>query len=258
MSVSTPIILYSNEILNASSISVTSEAAGYAKENAYDWLTWDYWKPTAAGTVYYTVDMGSATSIDTWGAYAHDLGDNSATIQLQYSTDNFSADINNFGSAISPTAGEPVLQTGTSQSKRYWRFKIVSSTTASRIGGLILGAKLSMEEGLRPGYEPDSNRARYEYMTNMSEAGTRLGGSKRKIAIEGFMYFDLLTRAWVESNWEPFVRHFETGKGWLYCPDIDNYPNEVSYCWYDKGYKGPTYQYKYYGAVTLPYMCIVD
>ena len=62
-----PVILYNSLIPSATTITVTSEAAGFAKENAYDWLTFDYWKPSAAGTVYYTMDFGAAVAVDGWG-----------------------------------------------------------------------------------------------------------------------------------------------------------------------------------------------
>ena len=254
-----PIILYSNELENASSITVTSEATGYAKENAYDWLTWDSWKPTAAGTVYYYFTFTANTSIDAWGAFAHDLGTNSASIQLQYSTTGaWAGEESNFGVAVSPTGTEPFVQYGTAANVKYYRWEIISASAASSIGGLMGGARMDMQEGLRAGYSPDTNKMRYEYLTTMSEGGARLGGSKRKVEINGTLHFDLLTRAWVETNFEPFIRHLEAGKGFLYLPDPDNYPLEVTYGWIDKNFSGPVYQLGYWGTVDVRYMGIVD
>ncbi len=254
-----PIILYANELPNAASITVTSEAAGYPKENAYDYLPWDAWMAAAAGTVYYTVDMGSAVSMDAWGAFRHTLGTNGASIQAQYSTTGaFAGEEVNVGSAVSPSSTEPFLRAFGAVSARYWRFKIISASAASEIAGIFLGTRMDMQEGLRPGYVPDTNKPRYSRISNVSEAGNLLGGSSRKMMISGILHFDLLDRSWIETNWEPFVRHFESGKGWLYCADIDNYPNEVSYCVYDNNARGPLYQDAYFGAVDVPYKGIVD
>lgn len=225
-----PIIMY-NSIIGDATISVTSEATGYEKENAYDDLTFDYWKPSAAGTVYYTMDFGSAVTVDAWGVFAHDLGDNSASIQLQYSTDNFAADVNDFAAAISPSGSEPRLQTGTSQSKRYWRYKIISAAAASKIGGLMLGQHLEISDNsaLHPSNDADHLAQVYESNLNISEAGTILGADTKARLVEGRMFFELLTRAWVRTNWDPFKSHVEQGGGFLYQPDPDNYPAEVTY-----------------------------
>lgn len=225
-----PVILYNN-IVGDATITVTSEDTGYEKENAYDDLTFDFWKPTASGTVYYTMDFGSAVDVDAWGLFAHDLGTNSASIQLQYSTDNFAADTNNFGDAISPSTTEPRLQTGTIQSKRYWRLKIVSAAAASKIGGLILGEhmEIASTSALHPSNDADHLAQRYESVVNESDGGAILGTDKRAKLISGRMHFELLTRAWVRANWDVFKQHCEQGGGFLYQPDPDNYPAEVTY-----------------------------
>lgn len=91
------IIGYENLIETASTVTVTSEAAGYEKANAYDWLENDYWQGTAAGTRYYTVDLGSAKTVDYWACHAHDLSNNAGLVRVQYSSDNFAADVNEYG-----------------------------------------------------------------------------------------------------------------------------------------------------------------
>ncbi len=252
-----PVILYNSLIPSATTITVTSEAAGYAKENAYDWLTFDYWKPSAAGTVYYTMDFGAAVTVDCWGVAAHDLGVNGASIQLQYSTDNFAADTNNFGDAISPDASEPRLQTGTSQSKRYWRFKIVSASAASKIGVLMLGPRLTMNAPLESGFKPDALAQQYEPTINQSEEATILGASRRRKLVENSLTFDLLEPSWVRTNWDPFIRHVETGKGFLVQPQPDNYPAEVTYAFAKDTIKTPSHSFVTLMQVSIDYYGIV-
>ncbi len=253
-----PVILYNSLIPSATAISVTSEAAGFLKENAYDWLTFDYWKPTAAGTVYYTMDFGAAVTVDCWGVAAHDLGVNGASIQLQYSTDNFGADVNDFAAAISPSASKPRLQTGTSQSKRYWRYKIVSASAASKIGVLMLGQRLLMNAPLDAGFKPDHLAQLYEPTINQSDEATILGSSRRKKLTDGSMTFDLLEPSWVRANWDPFVRHVEQGKGFLYQPDPDINPTEITYGFAKESIKTPSHSHPTLMQVSLDYVGIVS
>lgn len=249
-----PVILYNSLIPSATTITVTSEAAGFAKENAYDWLTFDYWKPSAAGTVYYTMDFGAAVAVDGWGVAAHDLGVNGASIQLQYSaTGAWAGEEVNFGSAISPAASEPRLQTGTSQSKRYWRFKIVSAAAASKIGVLMLGARLTMNAPLESGFKPDALAQRYEPTINQSDEATILGASRRRKLVENSLTFDLLEPSWVRTNWDPFIRHVELGKGFMIQPQPDNYPDEVTYAFAKDNIKTPSHSFVTLMQVSIDY-----
>lgn len=94
----TAILAYENLLEHAdSTVTATSEATGYDVENCFDWLTHDYWQATAAGTNYVTVDLGSAKAVDYWAVFAHDLADNSGGVRVQYSSDNFASDVNEYG-----------------------------------------------------------------------------------------------------------------------------------------------------------------
>lgn len=94
----TAILAYENLLEHAdSTVTATSEATGYDVENCFDWLTHDYWQATAAGTNYVTVDLGSAKPVDYWAVFAHDLQDNAGGVRVQYSSDNFASDVNEYG-----------------------------------------------------------------------------------------------------------------------------------------------------------------
>lgn len=252
-------LLYDNVLPGASSITVTSEASGYEKEYLYDGLTWGHWKPSAAGTVYCTVDLGSAQSMDAWGVVAHDLGTNGASIELQYSaTGAWAGEEVTVGSAVSPTSTETIMKTFTSVSARYWRWKIISASAASQIGQLLLGARLEMQTGLRTGFMPDDLAPRYESRYNMSDEAALLGESVYKKPVTGKMMFTLLTPAWVRANWEPFLRHIEQGGSFLYQPQPDNYPENVIFAVADKKkLSTPKYSHSTYMSVDLSYIGLV-
>lgn len=250
-------ILYDNVLVDAT-ITVTSEDTGFSKENAIDWLTWDFWKPTAAGTVYYTADLGTAQSLDAWGIAAHDLGVNSATIKLQRSaTGAWAGEEVDVGTAVSPTASEPILKTFTSVSARYWRWEIVSATTASQIGAILLGPRLTPQTGTRVGHKPDALAQQYEGKLNISKDAAFLGASVYKKPIKNQMLFTNLTPAWVRSDWEPFMRHCELKKGFLYMPNSTS-SDEVLYGFADNKIPTPEYADALHMTAKLPYIGIVS
>jgi len=209
---------------------VSSEAVGYEKERAYDDLTWDYWKPDSAGTSYFYADLGSAKSVDAWGMFSHNLGTNGASVLLQYSsTGAWAGEEVDVGTAVSPTATEPVLKLFTSVSARYWRFKVVSASVASSVGGFMLGARLTLAADVSVGFTPDSMAQQYESTNNLSETTLLLGISTKRKPHANKMSWRVLDPAWNRTYWLPFLRHAEQGGGFLFLPLPDDFPNEVVY-----------------------------
>ena len=164
----TAYIGYKNLFDTASSVAVTSEASGFEKENAYDWLTYDWWKAAAAGVVYITLDMGSAVSADYWALASHDLPDNSGTIKAQYSSDNFAADINDFDTVQTPSDNAPIFRKVTSRSARYFRFEINSTGAASLIGQLCIGEVLTLPSGIPIGFTPPNFNRDHTVLNSVS------------------------------------------------------------------------------------------
>lgn len=225
------VILWDNKI-DGATITVTSEVAGFEKENAYDGFTYDFWKPIFnTGTDYYNIDLGSAQSMSAWAIAAHDLGTNSASIELQYEAadaDAWTTPIT-VGSALSPDSTEAALKTFAAISKRYWRFKIVSASVASQIGVLMLGPYITSGRGPRVGHSPVSLSTLYKSRTNVSFDALMIGQSAIKAPIEVQVQWEDMTRAWVDANWLPFLRYAEQNKGFMYAADPDSHTDEVSY-----------------------------
>ena len=214
-------------------ISATSEAAGFPKENAFDWLTFDWWKASAAGTVYLTVDLLSAKSVDYFALFAHDLHNNSGTVQLQWSTDNFSGSINSIGSNHTPSDSRPIFESFASQSARYWRLKVVSTGAASLLGCAAFGAMLDMAKNAQIGFRPplgdvvDGNSQR-------AVKGAFLGRSVNIRASDLEFSFKGLQDAFIRSSWQPFREHAEA-KPFFVSWDEDGHSDEAAFCWVEDG-----------------------
>jgi len=120
---------------NLSGLVATSTATGlYDVANLLDRLEGTFWKAANTTTpMYITFDAGSGNTVkaDYLAISGHNLNTIGATIVLQYSTDNFSADINDAFTAFAPPNDLTLVKEFTSQTKRYWRLKITGTLSAA-------------------------------------------------------------------------------------------------------------------------------
>lgn len=236
-----PLILHTNKIEAATSITVTSEATGFEKEKAYDHRTSTYWKADAAGTVYFTVDMSTAVDVTAWACYGQDLFNNSGTIKLQWSTDNFVASINDYGIAVTPTDNTPIMKTGASQSARYWRWEISSTGSASNIGILWFGEYLITNTGLAIGPEPLYAAQRFHPVDSVTQDGEFVGRTTKEKPLKGVLRFvPFQSEAYIRGDYTTMLRAIEQHPFFV-IPDPSDYTAEVYYCWTDKTIPKPRY-----------------
>ena len=69
---------------SGATVTASSEATGYDVENAFDWLQFDAWKPSADGDAYIDVTLATAANADYFSIAWHTLGVNGARAQLFY------------------------------------------------------------------------------------------------------------------------------------------------------------------------------
>lgn len=232
----TDYIAYNNKIEDGT-VTVTSEASGFEKENAYDWLPRDWWKAAAAGTVRFTIDFGAAVTIDFWAVGFTDLADNSGSIKPQYSaTGAWAGEEVDFDTTYSPASTDPAvkLRKKTGVSARYWSFLIDSTTNPSHIGLLMLGEALAMPSGVAPPFSPAPFARKNKIFNNKSENGSFLGRSVQRKGISFSIDKKLLTPAWMRSNFIDLADHIEL-KPFLYCWNYENYANDTAFCWLADG-----------------------
>lgn len=229
---SNPKLAYTN-FFETGIVSASSEATGYEKENAYDGLTFDSWKPTTSGTHYLTVYNTHSQAADYWAIFAHDLHINSATVKLQYSNDNFASDVNDVGTAIGPIDSRVIFREFSPITSDYWRIEVISDVAPSSIGVAMIGSALELESTLPV---DASNFIAYardnEYINNNSNAGTLLGRSLLRRGLNGKINFRFMLPSWFRSNWEIFMDHAEK-KPFVFVADPTNYPEEAIYTYLD-------------------------
>lgn len=131
-------VCYRN-ILETGTLAVTTENTSFPKYRLYDRDIGKLFKGASTPANFYiTVDQGAVTSYEVDRLLipaGHNL--NGLTIKLQYSTDNFSGDIND---ALSWTQGNALLidKSFTAQTKRYWRLNIASPGSAPELAEMFL------------------------------------------------------------------------------------------------------------------------
>lgn len=124
------ITLYPYNILELGTVDVTGAPdTGYPESRLYDRAISLFWKDTVTEAKNFTVDQGAVASypIDFLAIAKHNF--NGAAMQWQYSTDNFSGDVNDAVTDWTQGDNLQIIKTlGTAQTKRYWRATLASMT----------------------------------------------------------------------------------------------------------------------------------
>lgn len=125
-----PVEIYYQHSL--ASLVATSAESGYPASNILGGTDAIPWKATTNATQYITFDagVGQTYSPDYLLIFTHNLGSIGATVSLQYSTDNFAADVNDIFTPYAVPNNKVILKKFTTQAKRYWRLKISGATAA--------------------------------------------------------------------------------------------------------------------------------
>lgn len=113
---SLPTILWNN-IFASGTLSASSEATGYPKENAISEATYSAWQPSSL-PAQLTVDCGFEKHVDSFAIIAHDLGSKGLTVSLQSSDDSLTWTNQ---CVVSPKDNTSILGLFSGTSARYWR-----------------------------------------------------------------------------------------------------------------------------------------
>jgi len=242
---------YSNLLeLTAGTVTASSEAAGYAKENAFDWLTHDFWKPSSV-TAYLNLDAGSSVTADYFAVAAHDLGDNAATIGLEYADDSgYSVNLTDAFTPVAPSNNKPIFRAFTSVSRRYWRVKITGAVAS--LGVVSFGDRLELPRGIAAPFDLITESRESKVLNSKTEGGQFVGRSIIRQGASGSLQLQALTEAWIRSNWPNLSAHMESKPFFLQW-DNANYPNETALIWLQGEPPTPKYTDPLYLSVSLKF-----
>ncbi len=243
-----PIIGYDNALNgDAAVVTVSSENGDNVKENCLDWRLDDYWQPLAGTTHSVDLDYGSNAAVDYVAIFSNLKDYSGVDIEVYY------------GSSYPPTtkildvAGpsdqSAAMHTFNTIIARYWRIDIVMlSAETPKFQMISLGNNLVIERCLTPGFASPILGANLKATTNISEKGVFIGRSLKSEPVKFNLRFELLSEAWVRSNWPPMLAHIQELPFFIQTqPDWD----DAVFCWTDRVIATPIYSHPSHLTVSL-------
>jgi hypothetical protein len=225
---------------STATVAASTEATGYLKENAYDGLGYDWWKPTATGDSYLSASFGSAQTANYMTIWGHDFGTNGSSAKPQYST-NGGSTWNDAASSQSPTHNNTLFWSWDDISAADWRCLVTNPSGISVIAGVQIGQVLALPYNMSEGFAPPSLAPMVTLKTSQSESGAFIGGRVLNKGIIGKIDMSDLDPAWVRTYWVPFITHAQTPKVFVVAWDDQNHSSEVVLGWVKKQVPQPKY-----------------
>lgn len=217
-----------------SDLVASASAVGYDVGNLLIFLEGSLWKGVGTGTHTITFDagVGNTISADYVGVANHNLS--GATFKLQYSTDNFSGDINDAVS-FSPSDNFPFRKEFTSQDKRYWRIQLTGLSSVPFMAIAYWGER--SEWDFPALFDPNAETD--ESNLNVSKTGYLLGINTTFIERP----IDVVFRGVLDGSalWLELRNWWDThGRNLLFIAwDTDDHPDDVFFVRPEKSFKGP-------------------
>lgn len=217
-------------------LTADSEATGYEVGYMLNRLEGNYWLSTSTATQYIndTGSAGSGVDVDYLILYGHNLFTAGATVTLQYSSDNFSSDVNDAFTGEVPANDEVFFKTFASINADYWRLKISGATAEPKITIGYWGVATELEH-CTTSFDP--NAQRNNAIVNRSETGYVVGV---------YETFTERTQSFTWSKaeldiYDKLSMWFDTiGKqNFFVAWDSDNHPTEVFLMYADGNFNCP-------------------
>lgn len=232
-------------------VTASTQAAGFEKENAYDYKQYDWWKPTATGDSWIKVAFAAIQAADYVAIWGHDLSSHAATYKLQHSDDDIT--YSDAFAAVTPTDNETIYKEFTSSSHKYWRLLINAAATLPSIAGVQIGQTTTLETGLGTGLAIPAISPEVGSKTAMSELGVNLGASVKRTGVKGNIQMMNLSPAWVRSDLQPLIAHLNNGYPAVFAWNPASYPAETLLIWKTENIPAPTYTSPLWMGASIPF-----
>lgn len=221
-----PRICYNN-LSAAATVTASTEASGFAKENVQNALTWNFWQPTTQ-TSFLEFDFGSPTAIDYIGIAGHNCGTQGNTINIQY-WDGLSPGSWVTIDTTTPTDDSVILFLFASSNHQIFKVEFTGGSVPN-VASIFMGNQLTMQRTIYGGHSPVTMSKKTVIRPNKSEGGQWLGRSTIRQSAIVNAEFKNLTASWFRANFEPFMND-AIDDPFFFAWRPTTYPTELAYCW---------------------------
>lgn len=246
-------ILAFDNLLEKGTVVASSQNADYPVQNLYDWITTDYFRPAAGGTVTVELTLAAAASADYFAFYNHTLTSVAGKVRLQYWTGSAWADC---FADVTPTDNAPRVVTFASQSSTRWRI-VFTTTGVFSFACASFGLKLPLEYGMYMGWTDPKFGRETRLINSVSDGGAFLGRSVIAKGVKSSIDIRYASDAWMEANWLRFVNHAEK-KPFFFAPNIVGKPNESMFAYVESEIPKPSHNGYGFMGVSVPIAGMVE
>ena len=225
-----------NDAIDATKVTVSSEAAEGPRDAPLRPDTAEYWLPASLPATW-LVDLVFQYDVDYVGL-VHTLGSSRCAVLAETSQD--ASVWTPIAAETMPATDAPLMLLGTLRSARYLRLTFTGAVPP-RIAAVYVGQALAMMRAIAGGYKPITMSRETVLVRSLSRGGQFLGQGFRRNGVQGSAAFKYLDAAWVRANFDPFsksARQYPYFMAW----NPQSFPNEVAYVWTDAdivpGYTG--------------------
>jgi hypothetical protein len=250
-----------NILQDAAAVIVAStEVIGNESANAASWNGATRWQATAIGTQFITISFPANKSVNSWGVYRHNFGDNSGnvTIEAQYSTDGVSW--TTLGTQVTPADGDftTLFQIhGSTVMADFFRLLITGAEVAPFLSNLFFGESVLLFGSPDTGWVPPSVAFADKYITNVSDGGNFVGRSLIRKAMRTSFNISVVEANWALTTWKTILEQVQA-HAFYFMWDSVNYPIDVAFCWTDKPVPKPAFSAPNHLTISLSFDAIVD
>lgn len=210
-----------------STVTGTTEEAGFPADAVQRQTTWERWKPNSTTNQDLLIAPATSQEANYIGIAAHTLGSTGATVEFAYSVDNVTFTTIE---TLEPADNSAIMVIFPLADAGYWRVRIVSATSAPNIGVVYIGTTLDMERPIYGGHSPINLSRQTVVRPTESEKGQWLGRSVIRYGLQTSYDWNNLKAAWYRANFDPFVKEARFHPFFIAWRPAD-YPQEVAFGW---------------------------
>lgn len=219
-----PVLLYDSKLLTAT-LSSSTLKAGYNVQTIKDMRPYTFAMFNAAGTNYIQGWWGAATAVNCVGIAGHNFATVSAVVSIEHSTNGTDW---TEAATLTPTANNTIIFSFASQTKAYWRVKVVNSSGLPFLAVAYFGVAILFDYPPSGPIIPFSENITAE--ENESETGNLLGINIKFNKTDISRMWGQQTKTFYDTYFKPFWdNHGKLLKPFFYADNLTARADEAHF-----------------------------